>query len=121
MLGKLVSVFHRPLLKYTKEKAVTGSSQHGFVKGKSSLTNVIDFYVKMTSSVDEIEWWILFILTLVSLSTRQDNCLVQLSHEQAGKVLPHKWTVRQTENWLKTQRIMINGNISPAGGQSLEV
>lgn len=53
--GKLVSVFDRPLLKRTKEKDVAGNSQHGFVKGKSSLTNLINFCVEMTSSVDEGE------------------------------------------------------------------
>lgn len=31
VLGELVSVFHRPFLKYTKDKEVTGNSQHGFV------------------------------------------------------------------------------------------
>lgn len=35
------------------EKAVTGNSQHGFIKDKSCLTNPIIFYGKMTGFVNE--------------------------------------------------------------------
>lgn len=66
--GELVSVFHRLLLNYVKDKEVTGNSQQGFVEGKSSLMNLVDFFVEITSSVDEGEQWMLFILTLTSLS-----------------------------------------------------
>jgi len=34
-------------------KKIIRSSQHGFTKGKSCLTNLITFYVEMTGLVDE--------------------------------------------------------------------
>ena len=39
--------------KHIKDKNAIGSSQQGFIKGKSYLTNLIPFYDKMPSLVDE--------------------------------------------------------------------
>ena len=41
------------IIKQVEEKKVIRSSQHGFTKGKSCLTNQIAFYDGMTSWVDE--------------------------------------------------------------------
>ena len=35
------------------DKAVIGPSQHGFVKGRSCLTNLISYYDKITRIVDQ--------------------------------------------------------------------
>ncbi|GAB0183596.1 mitochondrial enolase superfamily member 1 [Grus japonensis] len=39
--------------KHVEKKKVIGSGQHGFIKGKSCLTNLIVFYDGMTGWVDE--------------------------------------------------------------------
>lgn len=39
--------------KHVKDKKVIGSSQHGFAKGKSSLTNLRAFHNDVTTLVDE--------------------------------------------------------------------
>jgi len=41
------------IIKQVEEKKVIRSSQHGFTKGKSCLTNLIAFYNGMTGWVDE--------------------------------------------------------------------
>jgi len=41
------------IIKQVEEKKVIRSSQHGFTKGKSCLTNLIAFYDGMTGWVDE--------------------------------------------------------------------
>jgi len=41
------------IIKQVKEKKVIRSSQHGFTKGKSCLTNLIALYDGMTGWVDE--------------------------------------------------------------------
>jgi len=41
------------IIKQVEEKKVIRSSQHGFTKGKSCLTNPIAFYDDMTGWVDE--------------------------------------------------------------------
>jgi len=41
------------IIKQVEEKKVIRSSQHGFTKGKSCLTNLIAFYIGMTGWVDK--------------------------------------------------------------------
>jgi len=41
------------IIKQVEERKVIRSSQHGFIKGKSCLTNLIAFYNGMTGWVDE--------------------------------------------------------------------
>ena len=50
LLGHTVE---RATSRYMKDKKVVGSSQHGFTKGKSCLTNLIAFCNERTGSVDE--------------------------------------------------------------------
>lgn len=66
VLGELVSVFHRPLLKYTKDKDVTGNGQLGLVKEESPLTNLIGFYVELTNSGNDREQQRLLTLSLIT-------------------------------------------------------
>jgi len=52
--GKLMEqLILEVIIKQVEEKKVIRSSQHGFTKGKSCLTNLIAFYDGMTGWVDE--------------------------------------------------------------------
>ena len=39
--------------KHLKDNAVIGHSQHGFVRGRACLTNLVSFYNKVTHLVDQ--------------------------------------------------------------------
>jgi len=54
--------------KQVEEKKVIRSSQHGFTKGKSCLTNLIAFYFGMTGWVDEGKAVDIVCLRLLTLS-----------------------------------------------------
>lgn len=66
VLGELVSVFHRPFLKYTKDKDVIGNGQLGLVKEESPLTDLTGFCVELTNSVDDREQQRLVSLPLIT-------------------------------------------------------
>ena len=55
--------------RHMKGKKVIGSSQHGFIKGKSCLTNLITFYDEMTGLVDEEKAVNILYMDSVRLST----------------------------------------------------
>jgi len=57
------------IIKQVEEKKVIRSSQHGFTKGKSCLTNLIVFYDDMTGWVDG-EPWVLSTSTSARLLTQ---------------------------------------------------
>ncbi|PKU31932.1 rna-directed dna polymerase from mobile element jockey- hypothetical protein [Limosa lapponica baueri] len=94
--------------KHVDEKKVIGSVQHGFIKGKSCLTNLIVFYDGMTGWVDEGR-----AVDIVYLDF--SKAFVSISHNiLIGKLRKYEldeWTVRWTENWLngRSQRVVISG------------
>ncbi|PKU36059.1 rna-directed dna polymerase from mobile element jockey- hypothetical protein [Limosa lapponica baueri] len=97
--------------KHMKEKKALRSSQHGFTKGKSCLTNLIAFYDGMTGWTDEGR-----AVDIVYLDFGKAFNTVSLSilirKLRMGGL--DEWTVRWIENWLKdrAQRVMISGTES---------
>ncbi|PKU31043.1 rna-directed dna polymerase from mobile element jockey- hypothetical protein [Limosa lapponica baueri] len=84
--------------RHIKDKKVIGSSQHGFTKGKSCLTNLINFCDEVTGLVDK---------------GRTVN-IVYLDFRKAFNTVSHKildeQTVRWIENWLNgpAHRVVIS-------------
>ncbi|PKU36532.1 rna-directed dna polymerase from mobile element jockey- hypothetical protein [Limosa lapponica baueri] len=94
--------------KHMEEKKAIRSSQHGFTKGKSCLTNLIAFYDGMTGWMDEGR-----VVDVVYLDF--SNAFHTVSHSiligNLRKCGLEEWTVRWIENWLKdrAQRVVIRG------------
>ena len=83
-----------------KDKKVVDSSQHGCMKGESCLTNLMDFYNEITSSVDEGRAVHVFYLDFSkAFDTVSHNILIDKFMEYGL----HKWTVKWIENWLNCQ------------------
>jgi len=96
------------MIKQVEEKKVIRSSQHGFTKGISRLTNQIAFYDNMTGWVDEgraVD--VVYLNFSKAFDTVSHNILL-------GKLRNcglDEWSVRWIENWLngRTQRVVISG------------
>ncbi|GAB0181321.1 mitochondrial enolase superfamily member 1 [Grus japonensis] len=94
--------------KHVEEKKVIRSSQHGFTKGKSCLTNLIAFFDGMTCWVHEGRAVDVVYLDLnKAFDTVSHNILIG----KLRKCGLDEWTVRWIENWLngRAQRVVISG------------
>ncbi|PKU40859.1 rna-directed dna polymerase from mobile element jockey- hypothetical protein [Limosa lapponica baueri] len=96
---------------HLEEKKAIRSSQHGFTKGKSCLTNLIPFYDGMTGWMDEGR-----AVDVVSLdfSKAFDTVSHSILIAKLWKYRLEEWTVRWIENWLKdrAQKVVIRGTES---------
>jgi len=94
--------------KQVEEKEVIRSSQHGFTKGKSCLTNLVVFYDGMTAWVDEGR-----AVDVVNLdfSKAFDTVSCNILLGKLRKCGLDEWTLRWIENRLndRTQRVVISG------------
>jgi len=95
------------IIKQVEEKKVIRSSQDGFTKGISSLTNLIAFYDGMTGWVDEGRAVDVFYLDFSkAFDTVPHNILLG----KLRKCGLHEWSVRWIENWLngRAQSVVIS-------------
>jgi len=106
--GKLEKLILDVSIKQVEEKKVIRSSQHGFTKGTSSLTNLTAFYDGMTKWVDEGRAvGVVYLDFSKAFDIVSHNILVG----KLRKCGLDKWTVRGIENWLngRPQRVVISG------------
>jgi len=107
--GKVMEQFILDIIsKQVEEKKVIRSSQHGFTKGKSCLTNLIALCDSVTSWVDEGRTVdVVYLDFSKAFNTVSHNTLL-------GKLRKYgldEWSVRWIENWLngRTRRVVISG------------
>ena len=97
--------------KQLEEKKVIRSSQHGFTKGKSCLTNLVAFYDVITGWVDEgraVD--VVYLDFSKAFDTVSHNILVM----KLRKCGIDEWTVRWTDSWLtgRAQRVVVSSTES---------
>jgi hypothetical protein len=104
----LEKVIKEEIMSYLEDNELIGSSQHGFRKGRSCLTNLLEFMQALTDGIDQGE----------------DMDVVYLDFEKAFDKVPHKRLLLKLrdmgirgevaqwiENWLdgRRQRVVLNG------------
>jgi len=112
ILGKVMEQFILEIIiKQVEEKKVTRSSQHGFTKAKSCLTNLIAFYNDVSGWVDEgrsVD------IVYLDFSKAFDTVSQNILKGKLRKCGLDERSVRWTENWLngRTQRVVISSTES---------
>jgi len=107
ILGKVMEqLILEVVIKQVEEKVIR-SSQHGFTKGKSCLTNLIAFYDDMTGWVDEGR---AVDVVYLDFSKAFDTVSHNILLGKLWKCGLEEWSVRWIENWLngRAQRVVIS-------------
>jgi len=96
------------IIKQVEETKVIRSSQHGFTKGKSCLTNLIAFYDGVTGWVDERR---AVDVVYLDFSKAFDTVSHNILLGKLRKCGLDEWPMRWIENWLngRSQRVVISG------------
>jgi len=94
--------------KQVQEKKFIRSSQHGFTKGKSCLTNLIAFYDGMTGWVDEGRTVDVVYLDFSKAFNAASHNILLGKLRKCGL---DEWAARWIENWLngRTERVVVSG------------
>ncbi|GAB0205052.1 mitochondrial enolase superfamily member 1 [Grus japonensis] len=93
--------------KHLKDNAVIGHSQHGFVRGRACLTNLVSFYDKVTHLVDQGKPVDVIFL---DFSKAFDTVSHSIFLDKMSSIQFDKNIVRWVSNWLMgcTQGVMVN-------------
>nr|XP_048709729.1 uncharacterized protein LOC125638252 [Caretta caretta] len=99
------------ILKHLEERKVIRSSQHGFIKGKSFLTNLIAFYDEITGSVDMGKAVDMIYLDVSKAFDTVSHSILASKLKTYGL---DEWTIKWIESWLDClpQRVMIKVSMS---------
>ncbi|GAB0183516.1 mitochondrial enolase superfamily member 1 [Grus japonensis] len=106
VLGKVMEqiILSNTITQHIQDNQVIMPSQHGFMKGRSCLTNLISFYDKMTCLVDEGK-----AVDVVYLDF--SKAFDAISHSTLLEKLAAHGLDRHTLHWLDgwAQRVVVNG------------
>uniref|UniRef100_A0A8B9CLT0 Reverse transcriptase domain-containing protein n=1 Tax=Anser brachyrhynchus TaxID=132585 RepID=A0A8B9CLT0_9AVES len=91
--------------------AVIGPSQHGFMRGRPRLTNLISFYDKITHLVDQGKPADVIFL---DFSKAFDTVSHRILLDKMSSIQLNKNIIRWVSNWLtgRAQRVVVNGSTS---------
>ncbi|KAK4815154.1 hypothetical protein QYF61_017595 [Mycteria americana] len=109
VLGKVMEqIILSAITRHVWDNQVIRPSHHGFMKGRSLLTNLISFYDKMTHLVDEGKAVDVFYLDFSKAFDTVSHSIV-LEKLAAHSLDGH--TLRWVKNWLdgQAQRVVVNG------------